>query len=414
MALPKPLLSLLLEYKDYTPNGIIKDIRANRSIRNVSKNNQRQSKIKVGFIVQMPEIWDKIAPVYDAMMSNSIFEVDLIIIPPYNQASKKIEKHYDRSNYFITHYSSYILAYQCNNWISIKDKNYDYVFVQRPYDQYLPSGFKSSELVTFTKVCYIPYGFGGSDVFDAVSAKKEFFRNVYFVFLESDYMTGVFKKKFKFPSEKRNHKIINSGFPALAPYFSFPQLSDYHTFTWTPRWSFDSSIGGSNFLKYKDTFLNVAENHPEKKFIFRPHPLMFGEILEKGLMSSNEISLYLEKLSQLGVIYDRDTPLADTLEQTDVLITDYSSIIIQFFVTGRPIIYCESCIKLNSTYQELKKGMYIVTSEDNYYSYVEKIMRGEDSTKNVRNRIIGDMFNNHRDATMNIINEIIKDHGERN
>ena len=41
-------------------------------------------KIKVGFLVQMQEVWDKQAPVYEKLSTDDRFIVSLLVIPPYN------------------------------------------------------------------------------------------------------------------------------------------------------------------------------------------------------------------------------------------------------------------------------------------------------------------------------------------
>ena len=410
--LPDSVISFKRDCETYAPKEIKKDLIANKAIRRVRNRPHLNSRIKVAFIAQMAEIWDKEAPIYDAMLLDSAFEPSVIVIPPYNQKTKSVEMAYDESNYFISRYPSCVRACEGREWISMESMNFDYVFLPRPYDHYLPEGFRSYHLAQFAKVCYVPYGFSGADVFNAGNSNKAFFRNVYFSFLESEYMLNILSRKFKTRAEKRNHKLLNLGYPALIPYFSFPQISAVRTIMWTPRWSFDSVIGGSNFLNYKDCFMEAVRAHPEFKFVFRPHPLMFGEILDKGYMSQEEISDYLRHLTSLGVVYDKNTPVVESLRNADVLITDFSSIIIQFFLTGRPIIYCESCIQMNQTYQKLKSGMYIVNSKDDFLNEINGLSITGDYLKPKRQEIICDGFDYHKNATNNILNAIKQDYNE--
>lgn len=382
-------------------------------IEKVRKKEHVDSKIKVAFIVQMPEIWDKESPIYEAMLADPTFEPVLVAVPPcYNPENTTINTEYGDSNYFIKKYPSCIRAYDKGSWISLKDFNFDYVFLQRPYDHYLPDGFRSYDLVRFTKVCYIPYGFVGADVFNGLNSNKAFFRNIYFAFLESEYMVDVLSKKFRTKSERNNHKILNAGYPALIPYFSFDKIKDIHTLMWTPRWSFDPVFGGSNFLNYKDCFIETAKKHPEFRFIFRPHPLMFGEILNKGYMAQKEIDDYIGELESLGVVYDKNTPLVESLKRVDVLITDFSTIIIQFFLTGRPIVYCESSIEMNKTYQKMKKGMYIVKSKEDFINSISNLSLTRDYLKPIRDEIINKISGQHLNSINYIISTIKKDFKE--
>lgn len=47
---------------------------------------------------------------------------------------------------------------------------------------------------------------------------------------------------------------------------------------WTPRWSTDPYIGGSNFFNYKDIMTRLVKQNKNILFIFRPHPLMFENL----------------------------------------------------------------------------------------------------------------------------------------
>lgn len=367
--------------------------------------------IRVAFIVQMAEIWDKESPIYEAMKENAQFEPEMIVVPVYNRVTEQIEPEYG-DNYFINKYPEAICAYDKSNWINLAEKEYDYVFFQRPYDLYLPEGLKSTDIVKFSKVCYIPYGFSGSDVFNAGNTDKIFFRNVRLAFLESDYMVNLLRKQFFFPTEKKQHKILNKGYPALIPYFSFPVISEIKRVMWTPRWSTDPVSGGSNFLKYKDVFLDIADRFSQYEFVFRPHPLMFDEILKQQLMTKTEVDQYIVELKNKKIVYDRNTILYDSLKDIDMLITDYSSIIIQYYLTGRPIIYCESCIELNDTYQMMKKGMYLIKSESDFKTVVADVLKGHDPLKEYRVKTINSEFDIHKNAVENIIGEIIKDYEE--
>ena len=411
--LPEPIISFFRVCKDYRPSEVKKDLSARKDIEKVRKKKHTNSKIKVAFIAQMSEIWDKESPIYETMLSDPAFDPFLIAVPPcYNPENSTTNTEYGESNYFLEKYPECVRAYDNGGWISLKDFNFDYAFLQRPYDHYLPDGFRSSDLVHFTKVCYIPYGFVGADVFNGGNSDKTFFRNIYFSFLESEDMVEVLSKKFRTRTERENHKILNAGYPALIPYFTFDKTGNLHTLMWTPRWSFDPVIGGSNFLNYKDCFIDAVKMHPEFKFVFRPHPLMFGEILNKGFMTQLEIDDYIDSLETLGVVYDKNTPLVESLNNVDALITDFSTIIIQFFLTGRPIIYCESCIELNKTYQKMKKGMYVVKSKEDFVNSVTNLSCKGDSLKAIRDEIISDGFGQHLDSINTIINAIKKDYKE--
>ena len=364
------------------------------------------SVIRVAFLVQMAEVWDKEEPVYESLKKNSKFEVKLIVIPPFNRILNSVEKVYN-NNYFLKRYPEAIPAYFQGKWIDLKDK-FDYFFYQRPYDSYLPKKYQSRNLVKYAKCCYIPYGFCGSDNFDETLTGKNFFRNIYFAFLESGYYSNLLNRKFE--STKKLHNFENIGYPALSPYFSIASSKTYKRILWTPRWSYDSLIGGSHFIEYKETINQLATIYPDITLTFRPHPLLFEELVVKDLMSDSEIEDYFHKIAQLNIKYDKGEPIFETFENTDILITDYSSIIIQFFITGRPIIYCESInIPLNETYLKLAEGMYVAKSDKDILKFMNELQHGNDYLFDKRKEIIRTCLKQHMNATMNIVKRIEED-----
>lgn len=390
-------------------SGLLKNIRAYRHIKHVQKK-PHNGVIRVAFIAQMAEIWDKEEPVYEAMVNDDLFAVDMIVIPPYDQVKEAVDHSYD-NNYFLDRYPEAIRGYQNESWINIKEKQYDYIFLQRPYDHYLPKGFRGSDLVAFSKVCFIPYGFNSADVFNGGNTNKEFFRNVYMSFMESAYMANLLKEQFKFKFEKNTHKVFNLGYPALSPYLSFPDIDKITRVLWTPRWSFDAIIGGSNFFKFKETFIELATSNPQCTFVFRPHPLMFGELMRQGIMTQAEIDEYLVHLNTIGILYDHDTTIYETFLKTDLLITDFSTIIIQFFLTKRPIIYCPSCIKLNDVLEKIQEGMYLADDAQTFLQTANDILHQNDYLQEKRLSIISNKeFEGHREAVNNIITAIKQDY----
>lgn len=395
--------------KHLSPTEIAKDISAD--VRLLRAKSVGPGTIRVGFIVQMAEIWDKESPIYDAMTKDDKFKPEIIIVPPYDLTNKTVTTSYE-DNYFLKNYPDAIKAYD-GGWIDLKPKEYDYVFLQRPYDSYLPKGFKSSDLSRFTKVCYIPYGFSGADMFNGGNTNKGFFRNVYFSFLETDYMVGMLKKKFKLPLERKAHKIVNLGYPALIPYFSIPERKEVKELMWTPRWTFTPSMGMSNFLKYKDDLIELAEEHKEQHFTFRPHPLMIEELRAKGLMTDREILDYLDRCKEAGISYDKGRPIFETFSDTDILITDYSSIIIQFYITGRPIILCDSGIEFNELYKKLAEGIYLAKNAEDLNSYVSLLTSGEDPLYGIRQKVIREELELHKNSTEAIVCAIKDDARKR-
>lgn len=174
------------------PLRVVKKILLNtRTNYYLKKNSQRVShgekKIKIGFIVFEPETWDKLDAVYTELKSREDVICELIIVPSYDQ-ELELTTHYGKElQFFRNKTSDVLLAYTNENgWLDISKNGYDYVFYQDPYNAHMPKNLKSSTVVKFTKICYIPYGFSGSNNFNEGNTNPDFFRNVYFEFVDTE------------------------------------------------------------------------------------------------------------------------------------------------------------------------------------------------------------------------------------
>lgn len=370
---------------------------------------KRHGKIKVGFIVQLSEsCWDKQVDVFNEMILHSDFSVKLLVVP--KNINGEFETYED--NYFFTNYPNYcIKVIENNKVINIKKLNFDYIFFPRPYDYYLPKGIRSTDLVKFTRCCYIPYGFSLSDNFNDCNVDSSFFDNIYIEFTESEYICSLLYKKYKNSCDKNIRHFEYLGYPCLNKYLDMKPNPTVKTITWTPRWSYDIKYGGSNFVEYKDSFINFCRNLPKTiDVIFRPHPLMFDELIKKNIITQKEKDNFLYILEELNIQMDVKSPIDVILNKTDILITDFSSIILQFFLTNRPIIYCKKNIDFNETGKIIEKGMYVTTTWDEVEKKCNLLINGIDELSYERENIIKREFSNLGNSAKNIVKRIFDDY----
>ena len=373
------------------------------------KNKTCGNKVRVGFIVQMPEIWDKQEAVYEELLKRDSTEVFMFVVPPFDNAKREVTKNYE-NNYFLNQYPSAIKAVDTKEkTIDLITYQLDYVFYQRPYDEYLPKQLRSYIVSAYSKCCYIPYGFSGADVFDEGNTNRAFFRNIYCTFMESSHMQKKLMRKYPISCRLGIRHIEDLGYPSLEPYFNKKSFDELKSILWTPRWSYDSKLGGSHFVEYKDMPFTILEKHKDLRCVFRPHPLMFGELRFKKMMTEAEIAEYISNAENCGIVYDTGTPIDAALDEADVLITDYSSIIIMYFLTGKPIIYCTSQIELNETFQKLSQYMYIAECEEDIYRYIDQLAQGEDYRKEERLKFISQEFAKHVNSSKRIADRIVFD-----
>ena len=139
---------------------------------------------------------------------------------------------------------------------------------------------------------------------------------------------------------------------------------------------------------------------------------MFGEFERQGYMSRHEIEEYLTLLQKKGVHFDTGTTIDETLAGTDILISDYSSMLIEFFALNRPILYCESIFEFNEDFQQMLQGMYIIRKTEDLVIRLGEIIDKGDLLAGKREKALYIMRQKNQYAVQNILDTIHQDYRE--
>ena len=376
-----------------------------------SKTHEKGKPMKVGFIVFEPETWDKQDKVYRELKANSDIETKLIVVPSFDKELKVTKEYGNEWTFFHSIDNQAIRACgEDGRWTDLSEGGFDYIFYQDPYNEHMPTELRSNRMVKYSKICYIPYGYVGSDVFNQGVTNKDFYRNVYCAFTDIEEVCGLLNQKFAKNVKNGIQRFLRLGYPALMDYYNTKQKEKISRILWTPRWSYHPEVGGSNFFENRDGFVSLADRYPDLSLCIRPHPMMFMNFIREGLMTESEKEVFLRTLKDKKIDYSQGRELREDLGEADVLITDYSSIIPQFYMSGKPIIYCTSCIKLNKTFVRLSEGMYIADNWNQVEAYLDELIKGNDSLADVRQKIIKDMVEENKDAAERITACLINDY----
>lgn len=379
-------------------------------IKNAKKLSSQPKKdiIRVGFLLQMVEVWDKEIDVFNIMNDSNSFEVVPIIVPQYDNTKNGCSTIYQDS--FFDKYPNAVEAVnEDGTVINMESLELDYVFYQRPYNQYLPFELQSGQLSKIAKCCLIPYGFVGAENFISEVTKRNFVGDMYFLFCESDYLCKIVKKKYFFSHMLKVQFFESLGYPCLEKY-SVIDRTEIRSILWTPRWCFNKELVRSTFLENRELFLELAIQYNDMEFVFRPHPLMFEEIIKIGKMSREEIDQYKDNLKSNGIKYDSGTMVDEALDNSDLLITDYSSIIINYFLTGKPIIYCESPAELTEEYKKIIDCCYVAKSPEDIKKYCNDLLSGNDPLKEKRIKAAQEIGNFHKGSAKRIVDRVFEDY----
>lgn len=353
--------------------------------------------IKMVFIVQRTEVFASVKSVFDAAIKSGC-EVYLLPLP--RCANDKYELLWD--TYEEVH--SFCVGLGKGVVIDTYDKERDiffdlksilptYVFLNVPYTNEYPEPYRIDKMSRYTKVCYIPY---------AYSMLEKNFKFSYSLnnLSKMSYIFAANKLGYKYCLHRvllkdllqRKKTVYNVGFPRFDLIFSDSDKNERTTILWLPRWTvstgFQSDNEQSSFLLFYKDFLKFAEQRKDVDFIIRPHPHMFENFLKKGVMTEEEKDEFDNAVLKLdNVTLDNSSDYMKSLSAADILLADYSSIVIEFFSLGNPIVYYGSRDAFSKYDRPVFDTFYSIANWDEAKTRICDLLSGIDSKGEDRHKI---------------------------
>ena len=339
---------------------------------------------RVAFVTFYYEAWDALAEVYQRMLDDPRFEVLVVAIPHKLTGDAAWDDASGVSDFFaalgIDHVIGSADASELREWAP------DYVFINYPWQRNYQKAYRADELVKFTRLAYVPYyslplviepdagghavgghavgGHGaGRDVAphlftqrshqlaSLVFTQDRFIRDAYagtsrgadHVFFtgspkvdalihaaEAIAEGGVGAGIGAHAVETAAHRHASGGRPRVvwAPHHSYsPQWLNFGTFA-------------QNYLEA----LEWATEHPEIDVVLRPHPFMFGTLVDREVISDSDLDAWLAGWDALpNTSIDSASGPAELFVGCDVLLTDGISFLAEYpLVTGKPSVFVEN------------------------------------------------------------------------
>ena len=369
-----------------------------------------ERKIRVVFLVHSNITCDKVLPVYEAMKRREEFEPYIVIHPDLNSQNGDAAW-----KYFYLRYPNDTI-YDYLGLMDIRKLKPDYVFFTNPYVRHRPfPSIRTNDIVRFAKICIISYGASLAYVFPnrLFSEYRHVYKNVYMLFASAETVKTITKEHFAEDITRGYKHVEFLGYPALKDYYRLEKEPSAMTrILWTPRWLVDDKWGGSHFMEYKDKFISLRDKYGERaELYFRPHMNLFSELLEKNIMTREEIKAYKKELQDKGIIqHNRLADMNKSIRNIDIFLADYSSILVCLFLTCRPIIYCEfGNAEIFPEYKEMFSAMYVARSWEEVEHYLDELMVGNDPLSERRQEIAAKIYETHKYASEKILDRLIKD-----
>lgn len=383
-----------------------------KRIRLKQKKNQ---KIRISFIVQFPEMWNSIKSICDDALLDKRFDVKIICVPKFLQKSvyeKKIKFYEQNAAQEFLEQLGYKVIDARNNdgsWIKYKRFRSDYVFVQRPYNLHLPKNLRFNVLSKYSLICYTPYGYPLSKNALLKTTINYYFLKYATYYFSFDKIQLAYFNKNKFLKSSRGIEISNSARIDLLEEPLEEKKQTIHNVLWTPRWYVGNGPNGkSNFLKYKDTILDYIKKNPEMNLIIRPHPLMFENLVRVGAMTQNEVDNFKNDIFKAqNICLDNKLDYLESFSNADVLVSDFSSLLYEFILTGKPVLYCGETNDFNEIANQISSGFYNVDDALSLISRLDLLKKGNDDLFSKRFSIIDSQISKKSKISQEILNLLL-------
>ncbi|SFC62292.1 CDP-glycerol glycerophosphotransferase family protein [Butyrivibrio sp. YAB3001] len=380
--------------------------RFNESIKNYSNHvkecrKEVGSRKKIVFLVVFPEAWNSLKSIYSDAMRRT--DVDVYLVAAPRDISKYAEDidirtmQNDAYDFFVESGIEAIKANSEKDWFDIKNLNPDYVIYTRPYIPYYPEEYRSYNVCAYAKVIYIPYAY--SMLSDGLTVLPEdFILSTHKVYLANESRKYECEQYYPRYIRENNKRFEYLGFPRFDLLIDDKKADDNAKFTmaWLPRWTTGEGYKnnkGTHFLTYYKEFLEYAQKHDDVNLIIRPHPSMFTNFVEKGIMTEDEVNNFKLECQKCGNVFiDQKKDYFDTIKAADALVADYTSLIAEYFMTGKPIVYCDTADGLNPEGNTICSNLYRADSFDEIITQMEKIKNGSDDEKNHREKLIKELL----------------------
>lgn len=316
--------------------------------------------INVLFYIWQPSFW-KVDSLFRLMLEHPRFNPIICPVPVYDYQDpvKRRQVLQDTRDYFKNKgypvlevdgvgpiAKSYVLT---KNGIDIIRQAFapDIIFVQAPYETVQESIDADMEHELY---CYVPYGFRNSmEHFSYNNASQ----NKYlFNFVENQYISDFCHEIMT----NGGGNVQVTGYPPV-DYYLFPekyasketvwkpQGESCKKIIWAPHWALhDGSImKKGSFLQVADFMLEYAKKAQGRaQFAFKPHPKLKAELYNLPDWGIERTDAYYAQWADLPNSQLEQGEYADLFLQSDAMIHDSGSFIVEYMATCKPCCFLHS------------------------------------------------------------------------
>lgn len=349
----------------------------------ISQKARAEGKIKVAFILVFNSVFPT-RPVFEAMLNSERFDPYIIIAPNVSRGHRYQMQVYNEALSALTQqYPGRVIGgyrEQFDEYYELKDE-YPIVFFCNPYPKLVNrvhalDYFLDKDVLTI----YSNYGFAALKFWDEVLS-SDFYNKVWLTCIETETNLKYLKK----------HQQISGMNGAVTGYLKMdkmglytPQKKERKLVIVSPHhtvWGW-STLDIGNFLKYCDYFKELPARYPQVDFVFRPHPLLFSNLIAHKLWTQEQIDRYIAEMEgHPNAKYDKSGDYMELFANSDAMIHDCGSFIGEYLYTEKPCCYmlkneAQARDGLVPLGQKCMENYYKAYSADDITKFIDDVVLG--------------------------------------
>jgi len=355
--------------------------------------NDIKTDIEIAFMPYKASMWDSLESIYREAEKDPNCTCYVVPIPYYEKnAQGEIVKFCYEGNELPKDINT--IPFDVYDF---ENRRPDVIYIHNPFDQYnkltmVYPRFFSDNLAQYTDMLvYVPYYVAGSASTPELYGVPSF-NNVTKIIVQSEILKDAYVA-----NGTKADKVLVLGSPKLDAMFN--ALSDHRE---APlHWQstirnkkvilFNTGIADllniDTWFEQAEYILNYFMDHEKYVLIWRPHPLT--EITIKT-MRPQLLEIYVELENRLkkatNIIIDTSSDIYQAVAISDAIISDYSSVMLQYIITEKPVLGLLSKNKLeqDTYYYADYLGCYFTNEDISVAQFVDMVECNEDFKKEER------------------------------
>ena len=391
----------------------------NKNINSLKAHFSSTGKISVLFLLQQPEVWNSQKSVYRLLTEDDRFSVSVLAIPRFEATRKRTRSFTDFSSLKFCRKE----GIECNNalkgpkYVHVSKFKPDFIFIQKPYEDKLPRCYSFFNLFKAGLICYIPYFAKMTDDFSHYTAEfnKKFMNSFFYYFADTSNRFNYVQNWIDEHNLSLLKKPVYTGFPRFDLISNNICTTDHKsgptTVLYTPRGTaatvdLKRDMPG-HFIEYIHPLLEFFENNQDYKLIIRPHPNMIPNYLYSGIITKSELNELEERISHSNNIsFDSNEDYLVSFSEADILLADFTSLILEFFYTAKPILFCDNLWDATGDYLRIANTFYYCSSPTEAINTIRELSH-DDSKKEMRTKLLAELRPNNQNAAQAIRDELV-------